>query len=410
MITISQPYIVEKEQSSYLCSLVKDSFLGKEYRLWYSVDSEYGKFLCQEVSDSFLLIMLQIAMSSHQDIKVEAPISARLLFNIRNSLMAMLMKVLPDSSMINIEADAIDSPFFHSEAVGCGCSLGVDSFSSILKHIDDNVTSGYRISHLALFNTGQLGDLNLEATDKAFKDNVKRLKPFAQKVGLPLVAVNTNINLPYLDSRVTLLQSVTLRTISAALALQKLFKRYIFASSYSVFNVFFTDKDIEHAESLIVSQLSTHNTEIILSNPVMTRVQKTAYIADSPLVQQYLDVCWSTQIANMTNNDSLLKNKVKRNCGKCDKCLRTLFALELLGKIQLYEDIFDMSEYRRYRNKFIIKIISQRKENEFYGELYDLMKDVHFQVPLFLKLTAFGVRIGLYRLAQRFLNMTTMAH
>ena len=244
MITISQPYIVEKEQSSYLCSLVKDSFLGKEYRLWYSVDSEYGKFLCQEVGDSFLLIMLQIAMSSHQDIKVEAPISARLLFNIRNSLMGMLMKVLPDSSMINIEAEAVDSPFFYSEAVGCGCSLGVDSFSSILKHLDDNVTPGYRISHLALFNTGQLGDLNLEATDKAFKDNVKRLKHFAQKIGLPLVAVNTNINLPYLDSRVTLLQSVTLRTISAALALQKLFKRYIFASSYSAFNVFFTDKDI----------------------------------------------------------------------------------------------------------------------------------------------------------------------
>ena len=409
MIIISQPYIVEKEQTSYLCSLVKDSFLGKEYSLWYSVDSEYERFLCQEVGDSFLLIMLQIAMSSHQDIKVEAPVSARLLFNIRNSLMAMLMKVLPDSSMINIEAEAVDSPFFNAESVGCGCSLGVDSFSSILKHLENNVTPGYRISHLALFNTGQLGDLNLEATDKAFKENVKRLVPFASEVGLPLVAVNANINLPYLDSRVTLLQSVTLRTISAALALQKLFKRYIFASSYSAFNVFFTDKDIEHAESLIIPQLSTHNTEIILSNPVMTRVQKTAYIADHPLVQQYLDVCWSTQIANMTNNDSLLKSKVKRNCGKCDKCLRTLFALELLGKIQFYEDIFDISEYKRYRNKYIIKIISQREENEFYGELYDLMTVVRFRVPLYLKLAAFGARIGLYRMAQKIFNITTMA-
>ena len=141
----------------------------------------------------------------------------------------------------------------------------------------------------------------------------------------------------------------------------------------------------------------------------MTRVQKTAYIADHPLVQQYLDVCWSTQIANMTNNDSLLKSKVKRNCGKCDKCLRTLFALELLGKIQFYEDIFDISEYKRYRNKYIIKIISQREENEFYGELYDLMTVVRFRVPLYLKLAAFGARIGLYRMAQKIFNITTMA-
>ena len=410
MITITRPYIEDKGHTSFLCSLIKDSNLCKEYVLWFSVDSEYGNYLCSELADSFLLVMLQIAMSSHQDIKVEAPVSAKLLFNIRNSLMTMLLKILPRSIPINIEAEAVDSPTFYSESVGCGCSLGVDSFASLLKHVENEVTTGYRITHLALFNTGQLGDLNLEAAEKAFWDNVERLRPFAKEIGLPLVAVNTNLNYAYLDSDVTLLQSVTQRTISATLSLQKLFKRYIFASSYSAFNVFFTPSDIEHSESLIVQQLSTHNTEIILSNPVMTRVQKTAYISSSSLVQRYLDVCWATQIANMTNNSNLLKNKVKRNCGKCDKCLRTLFTLELLGKIRDYEEIFDLNEYYKYRNKFIVKILSQREENEFYNEIFDLMNSVGFHVPFHLKCYSWGVRLGLYHFLQRYFKVTTMAH
>ena len=410
MITISQPYIEEKEHVTYLCSSINDSVLCKEYILWYSVDSDYGKYLCSELADSFLLVLLQIAMSSHQNIKVEAPVSARLLFNLRNSLMPMFLKVLPDSILVDIEAEAKDTPLFSAESVGCGCSLGVDSFSSILKHLEKGVTSGYRITHFAIFNTGQLGDLNLEATEKSFRDKVEELRPFASEVGLPLVAVNSNLNYVYRDSKVTLLQSYSIRTISAALALQKLFRRYIYASSYSAFNVVFSDYDIGHAESILVPLFSTHNTEIVLSNPVMTRVQKTAFISSSPLVQRYLDVCWASQIANMTNNDNLLRDKVKKNCGKCEKCIRTLFTIELVGNLDKYKDIFDLDEYKRYRNKFIIKVLSQKSTNEYYSEICDLMNSVGFHVPFYLKLASWGVKIGLYKFLQRFFKVTTMAH
>ena len=410
MITIGHPFIEKKNQTTYLSAEITDTNLKKEYVLWYSVDSEYGDYFSPELADSFLLVMLPIAMSSHQDIKIDAPVSAKLLFNIKNSLMAMLLKVLPDSIMIKIDAKTADTPFPNTNSVGCGCSLGVDSFSSILKHLEKEVTPGYRITHFALFNTGQLGDLNLEAAEKDFKEKVERLKPFAKEIGLPLIAIDTNLNFPYLDSKVNLLQSYPLRTISAAVSLQKLFKRYIYASSYSAYTIEFTDLDIGHIESLVIPLLSTLNTEIILSNPIMTRVQKTSYISSSSLVRRYLDVCWAAQVANMTNNSNLLKNKVKRNCGKCDKCLRTLFTLELLGKIRDYEEIFDLNEYYKYRNKFIVKILSQREENEFYEEIFDLMNSVGFHVPIHLKIYSWGVRLGLYHFLQRYFKVTTMAH
>jgi hypothetical protein len=68
-------------------------------------------------------------------------------------------------------------------------------------------------------------------------------------------------------------------------------------------------------------------TDPLLSTTVMdlrddgahdTRRTKISTIADSALAMQHLRVCW------MAQSD--------RNCGKCEKCLRTLTAFELAGK------------------------------------------------------------------------------
>ena len=90
---------------------------------------------------------------------------------------------------------------------------------------------------------------------------------------------------------------------------------------------------------------------------MMSRVDKTRYIADSKYVMKYLDVCWAAQSKNSDSKSTLWMGKTKKNCGKCDKCLRTLFTLELLGKKEEYADIFDFNEYAKYRSKFIIKCI-----------------------------------------------------
>jgi hypothetical protein len=65
---------------------------------------------------------------------------------------------------------------------------------------------------------------------------------------------------------------------------------------------------------------STSGTEVIRYRGDCDRFEKTVYIADSALALRHLHVCW--------------KGGTAKNCGRCEKCLRTLVALELLGKRQ----------------------------------------------------------------------------
>ena len=279
-----------------------------------------------------------------------------------------------------------------------------------MRHLKDDITDGYKVTHLTLFNTGHFGTQKLEEARKAFREAEKELLPFSKEIGLPIVAIDTNLNDLYLDYEVTFLQSITQRTVSAAMVLQKLFGHYIIASAYLFDKVYFTSEALEHAEVVIVPLLSTNNMEVVLSNSELTRVQKTELIVSNPLVQKYLNVCWSTSLANMYDYSFYLEGKVKKNCGKCDKCLRTLLTIELLGELDHYGDIFDLQQYQKYRQKFIIKVLSLHNENSYYDELYQLMKQKDFKVDLKTKILVFFVKMGVYKFMQKVFKLTTMNH
>lgn len=372
MIKISYPTIEEKGIETFLTASIVDEKKNKEFITWYSVDTSYGSILSVDCADAFVLLMLHIAMRSGQDIVSEAPVSAKLLFNMENTIQPLFLKSIPDLSHINISA-----PVKHVKecgaAVGCGCSLGVDSFSSFLKHFEGDVIEGYKVTHLTLFNCGQLGNSDLVGAEKNLRDTVNNLKPFAKEVGLPIVAVNSNLNELFLDGDVTLLQSFICRTASCALALQKLFGKYVYSSSYSVENFQISESDESHMEAAFVPLLGTENLEFILSNPCMTRVEKTEYLSRFPITTKYLDVCWAAQFANSKVKGAdiftkeFVKNMKKRNCGRCEKCMRTILTLDLIGRLHSFEDIFDLEYYNKNKDWYIFRVVRGRKDNVFLG-------------------------------------------
>ena len=86
--------------------------------------------------------------------------------------------------------------------------------------------------------------------------------------------------------------------------------------------------------------------------------------------------------SSITHDNRWLKDKTKKNCGWCDKCLRTLFTLELLGEdLSKYGDIFDLQKYYVHKNGFIRTTILNRKKNHMYSEVFDLMSAKNFKVP-----------------------------
>lgn len=384
MITIEHPFIENKGEEVCLCAKIKEETINNEFTLWFSVNKSYEDYLCEDRADAFMLAALMIAMKSHQDICINAPVSKRLLFNINNTIQPLFTKMIPNSSCINIEAKNGYCSKLDGQAVGCGCSLGVDSLSALYRHMGEHVLEGYNVTHLALFNSGQLGYLDREKDEQTFKEAVDNIIPFSKETYLPIVAVNTNLNEYFVNFGFkTAVSRFIISTICCPLALQKLFGKYVFASSYSVEDFEISQKDQSHAEAAYVPLLSTESTEVILSSAVMTRVEKTDYIRKFSLTSKYLDVCWAAQMASsQMHQDKWIKDKTKLNCGWCDKCARTLFTLELLGEdIQKYDGIFDLSKYYEHKDEFIQTVLTKWRSNIMYKEIFFLMKEKSFEIP-----------------------------
>ena len=133
----------------------------------------------------------------------------------------------------------------------------------------------------------------------------------------------------------------------------------------------------------------------------MSRVEKTKYIINNKDAQEYLYVCWKELIVNR-NPDSVIA-KIKDNflnCTRCDKCLRTLLAIDLLGEIENYRKIFDLEHYYKVRESYIAKVIFYRKNNAFYEDLYNLIIEYNLKLSNKTKLLLFMYKfklIGIYR-------------
>lgn len=103
----------------------------------------------------------------------------------------------------------------------------------------------------------------------------------------------------------------------------------------------------------------------------------------------------AVQVAcSITHDSRWFRDKTKKNCGWCDKCLRTLFTLELLGEdLSKYGDIFDLQKYYVHKNSFIRTTILNRKKNHMYSEIYGLMSAKNFKVPRSVYLSIMKLRM-----------------
>lgn len=383
MITIHQPRIETKGDKAILLADVVDEQRDWNTPIGYEVPTEYKPYLCAETADAFLVMILPIAVKTEQDIRIESALSCKLFFNVINTLEPLYRKYLGASKQIHIEAQSLTTKQYGGKGVGCGCSLGVDSLSSIFFHLSNETPQDYKVTHLALFNCGQLGDYDLEKVEQNFRNSIEDTRAFARDINLPILPVNSNLNSFYQYSGVTLLQSYLLRTISCALALQKLLGKYVFANGHSIESFMFGGQDSGAMESAIIPLLGTEALETILSSPLASRVAKTDYISKQVLTPRHLKVCWAEQTAyEIWHNTTFLENKTKLNCGWCDKCLRTLLTLEILqGDISMYGELFDLSKYEEHKPEFLRKVFQQQDRNDFYKEIVELIAEKNYKVP-----------------------------
>ena len=82
----------------------------------------------------------------------------------------------------------------------------------------------------------------------------------------------------------------------------------------------------------------------------MSRAGKLEMMADSPLVQKHLRVCFSIPEFD-PHTGSII------NCGECEKCVRTLVGLIILGKLEKFTAFPRLRPLQQYQRPEILSSI-----------------------------------------------------
>ena len=324
--------------------------------LWYSTTPEFGQYFSPDRGDAFILPLLFYAMKQNLSMKMEVPISERLYYTITNYLSKAMLHIFQDWNEITLDCPISSEPIQNAGGVGTGLSCGIDSFSTIVDHMSERQPKGYRLTHCTFFNVGGHNPLSpsSDKIKKLFRDRADRVRLCAEELGLPLVVVDSNmeeiLGKPFAAT-------FTFANLSVVLALQKLFKTYYFSSSDHIGDFQLSKEFSSGYDIFSLPMASTETLAFFSTGSLYSRVEKTSMVASFPISYRHLNVC-------------LFEDT---NCSKCAKCLRTMLTLDVLGKLDLYRNVFNLDLYRANKVGFIGTVLLERKNNSHYQEIYDTM-------------------------------------
>ena len=363
MLTLEKPYIQRIGEKSRLCCNVL--LEGNASEIWYEAEREYEPYLCAERCDAFVAAMFPYAMSHGMDLVVDGPVSAKLAYQLDHFLIPALAKYTREFHMIKTRYASYSSENFGGTGVGVGVSGGVDSFYTILKNLNQE-NKEFNVTHLTFFNVGSHGDFGGEEAREIFRERAAAAKQLSDELGLPFVAVDSNVSdILQMNFEAT----CAYRSLSAVLALQKLFGCYHFASGESIDMFHIDGIEASYHDLLNVQCFSTEGTRIYSSGITENRFEKIGYIKDNPVVQKHLNVCIS---------DS-------KNCGHCDKCIRTMNALYALGVLDSFGAAFDVEDYLSNLDERLGYMLEMKDGREYvnvnHREAYAYMMENNIEIP-----------------------------
>jgi hypothetical protein len=336
MIIIELPVVLVNKDKARL--QVDISIDGHNKTVWFEVDREYKEFLCYERSDAFVVALLSYAMRNGHDIICKAPLGEDLFYQIDNYLIDPIFKGSRKLYRTNIYANVDPEKLVTGSAVGTGISGGIDSFHTIATHTNSSFQR-HNITHLMFNNVGSHG---FGATgDFLYAGRLNAVRKFANEFKYNLIVTNSNIHneIPQ-DHYLT----HTYTSCFSVFCLQKLFSIYYYSSSHSFLE--FSLKNNERYgpgayELLILSMFSTSSLKFLSEGGAISRIEKTRKVVEFTPSYNYLNVC----------TDSV------NNCCRCEKCTRTLLALDAINRLNDYKTVFDVDYYLSNRQKYLKDLV-----------------------------------------------------
>lgn len=356
---INHPQLSRCENQTIYSVQVVTSFGERSF--WFSVDREFEDFI-QTSCDAPLIALLIPAMASGEDIQIRGKVSERLYHSLSNSVQILLRRVIPSLHQISIHPEELSTQDQRAEGVAAGFSGGIDSFSLLDDYyLDEQIPAGNKLTHLLFNNVGSNG--NGARAEKLFLERYARVKPLADRLNLPFIKVNSNVN-DFYNNHLDHEQTHTIRNASVAHLLQNGISRWMYASAYSFDQIFVgKTRSLAHTDPILLPLLSTEVLDCVSVGSEYTRIEKTLQVAEIPESYTTLNVC--------------VKNAA--NCSLCTKCLRTLLTMEIAGVLDRYSSVFDLDIYRQHRDLYIGKLL--QNEHPFAQEIIHFAKEKNFPLP-----------------------------
>lgn len=323
-ILVGTPYVIRHKKKVRLCADI--SLSNKIVVLYYEVNEIYGKYFCTKDSDAFLLLILEYAMLKGMDLKFQGKLTSELFYNITTYYIPVLSNNINAYKCINISAETLPAYQDRATGVATGFSAGVDSFYTVLQHID-NPGKEKQLTHVFFTNVGAQTYDHIKSQDLFIKKSLLFQEAINKlNANIQFVEVNTNCLELYQELVGKGFTGPDARkTCSCIVALKMLVGEYYFSSGLSLDKFFLSYKDPAQYDLFTINTISTLDIKFHLSGiEIEKRIEKVKKIADNSIVQQYLSVCSG------------------KNCGKCNKCVRTQLELYALGKLGEFNKCFNL--------------------------------------------------------------------
>jgi hypothetical protein len=277
--------------------------------VYFKVPIKYRYFVHADASP-FAAALLLPSMKQNEDLIIEGPISKQLLDGMHN-----IMEIVSGWGIglkpIKIRADKIVEDTLKPSGVATTFSGGVDSFYTYYKHKNDPKNP---ITHMVLVNGFDIDPSN----KNLWAQTLQNVKAIAAEEGANLIEVESNIR-PLIHPILSWDYSHGGCLAAVGLYLRKGLKLLYIPSTYTIEQQFpwGSHFDIDH-------YWSTETLKLIHDSAEVSRVNKVSQIAKSPAAIKYLRVCY-------------MNEKGAYNCGKCDKCLRTMINLYIADALNKSE-------------------------------------------------------------------------
>ena len=351
MIELKNIYTEQSDNKIYLKS---DCFIdGEQKTLWYSTDITNEQFIATTNADSFILVLFIYSIFNNKKLNSNVAVSSELRYGLLEVLLPSFKQLGYKTDISDFDFPEIDYSIFpEAKSIATAMSFGIDSFYTFI----DSQNSQKKIDTITIFNSGAFGQYGGEKADRIFEIMRQKVASFTEETKKEFVWVDTNTNEIL---QMSFFKSFTFRNFACVFVLQKLFKSYIYSSSYTLLDFELNKESISLYDLLTITAVRGNSLDFHISGLNENRVEKTIRLADEPLVQKYLNVCLVTP-----DNVNLQTDK---NCSKCYKCIRTMLTLDLLGKLDNFKDVFSLETFRLNKAKFIGNAIYRSR----------VMKDVH---------------------------------